>query len=290
VTTTTEDLMKQFIEERQYCKNVTRSTIEYYWKVWRNWQPYLPVNCEDITKPALVKALKGLTDKGTLCPTSINIYLRGLNAFLKWLFIEGHLPKHIRLSLLKTEKKITQVFTEDAVRHIMAYKPKSQWAKRIQAMTVLIVDVGARINEVLTLTRSQVNLENRLVLLKGKGRKERLVPISPECRKFLYVWMRSHEHDLIFATKTGTQMSHTNSSRDFKKLCEAVGIKGVRCNWHTLRHTFATHYLRKGGDLLRLQASLGHSQLSMTQRYVHIATADLAAVHDGLSLVGTANR
>ena len=287
---TLDMLMTKFIEDRMYCKNVTPATIEYYHKVWKNWHPHLPQTIEGLNRPVLKDALKGLTNRGGLSPVTINIYLRGLNAFLKWLHLEGHTPTLLHLAQIRTEKKAMVVFSEDQVRRVVEYRPKHLWAKRAHALTIFIIDTGARINEALTLTRDQLDLDNMLVLLKGKGRKERIVPISPECRKVVWQWMKTHQHHLVFATSTGTAMSHTNSSRDFKKLCTSLRIEGVRCSWHTLRHTFATHYIKRGGDVFRLKQSLGHSSLAVTQRYVTISTDDLSSVHNRLSLIGTATR
>jgi integrase/recombinase XerD len=142
-----------------------------------------------------------------------------------------------------------------------------------------------RINEALTLERSAVDLDALLIRVLGKGEKQRLVPISLEGRKILYRWLTRHEHRLVFPTYRGTSCKHRNLLTAFKRVCKALGIEGPRTSFHTLRHSFAVNYIRKGGDVFRLQRILGHSTLEMTRRYVNLQTADLQAVHDKLSLL-----
>ena len=83
------------------------------------------------------------------------------------------------------------------------------------------------------------------------------------------------------------RLTRRNLLRDLKHLGRDLGIAGVRFSFHTLRHTFAVNYIRKGGDVFRLQRILGHSTLEMTRRYVNLQTEDLQAVHNKLSLLSS---
>jgi integrase/recombinase XerD len=96
--------------------------------------------------------------------------------------------------------------------------------------------------------------------------------------------------DLLFFAGQGERMVQRNALRDFKTLCKHCGVIGVRCSFHTARHSFAVAYLRNGGDVFRLQRILGHSKLEMTRRYVNLKTEDLQAVHQRLSLLAQASR
>ena len=150
---------------------------------------------------------------------------------------------------------------------------------------MVMLDSGLRISEALGLTGKSVDFENLVIKVKGKGGKERLVPMSPELRKNLYRYAKDKE-GLLFVTRTKTPVSVQNFQRDFKVLCGAIGIKGVRCSPHTLRHSFAVNYLRAGGNLEYLRRILGHSSLSTTQKYLRaLGVEDLLKVHDGLSLL-----
>jgi site-specific recombinase XerD len=147
----------------------------------------------------------------------------------------------------------------------------------------------------LTRTEDDVDFDNLIIKVKGKGGKHRLVPMSLELRKVLFRWRQksldhlSHHSGLMFPTKYGTQLRARDSLRDFKKLCRKLRITGVRCSPHTLRHTFAVNYLRAGGNLFYLSKILGHSSVKTTERYLQsLQVEDLQAVHDRLSLLAKA--
>ena len=100
--------------------------------------------------------------------------------------------------------------------------------------------------------REQVDLENLLVTVKGKGQKHRVVPISLELRKVLYRWLTRNDFDLVFPTQNGGRQTQRNILRDLKLLGRKLTLTGVRVSFHTFRHTFAVNYLRAGGNLFYL--------------------------------------
>jgi site-specific recombinase XerD len=83
----------------------------------------------------------------------------------------------------------------------------------------------------------------------------------------------------VFCTQRGHMLGYRNMLRGFKLLAERLGINGVRVSFHTLKHTFAVNYVRHGGNVLYLQRALGHTDLSMTKRYVNLQTEDLKKMH-----------
>jgi integrase/recombinase XerD len=220
-----------------------------------------------------------------ISPISCNTYTCGVNAYLRWLYDEGHISEQLSIPRLKVEQKILQTFSQAHVNKLLAWKPRRFGQHRLHALVCLLLDTGLRIAEALMLVRDNIDLENMIVKVKGKGEKHRVVPMSFELRRILYRWLRKHQFDLVFPTRNGTQTTHRNNLREFKRLGKRLGISGVRVSFHTLRHTFATAYLRNGGDVFRLQRILGHSTLEMTRRYVNLQTQDLQAVHNKLSLL-----
>jgi integrase/recombinase XerD len=156
----------------------------------------------------------------------------------------------------------------------------------LYALIVFIIDTGCRIDECLSLKRSGVDIDNFLVTVRGKGNKERIIPISRECRRVLYRFIDKHNFDLVFPTRQGAKYSYRNSVRDFKDLCKELGITDVRTSWHTLRHGFAINHVRQGGDVFSLQRMMGHSSLDVTKRYVNLTEDDLKLVHKKTSILG----
>lgn len=125
-------------------------------------------------------------------------------------------------------------------------------------MLLLLIDTGVRVEEALTLKKSEVDLNSLVFKVLGRRGKERIVPFSLELRKVLYRFITSHKHELIFPTKQGAQLSYRNVLRDFKILGDKLGITGVRVSPHTLRHPFAYNYIKHGGNVLYLQRIPGH--------------------------------
>jgi integrase/recombinase XerD len=151
-----------------------------------------------------------------------------------------------------------------------------------------MLDTGCRVSEALTLRVSAIDFDNLLLLLDGKGKRQRLVPISVELRKALYRFIASQEaqpNDLVFATRTGTLWSRRNVLRSVKRVCRGMGFDPPARTVHAFRHTFSVNYLRRGGSVFHLQKTLGHTTLEMSRRYANLDTSDLQAAHPRLSLL-----
>jgi integrase/recombinase XerD len=211
---------------------------------------------------------------------SVNSYLRSVNAFWRWQKKDWRIPR------LREEQKILATFSPPHVAKLIHWKAvgRNQTRARIAALTAL--DTGLRVNELLCLTRLDVDLENLVLRVKGKGNKHRLVPMSIELRKLLYRHLALQKHAIVFCTRDGGKLTQRNLLRDFKVGCEKLGIAGVRCSFHTLRHTFAVGYLRAGGNLFYLSRILGHTSVKTTEKYLQsLGVEDLQAVHDRLTLL-----
>jgi integrase/recombinase XerD len=157
-------------------------------------------------------------------------------------------------------------------------------------LVLTFLDTGCRIEEVLTAKVAALDLANMLLTVTGKGRRERKVPFSSQLRKALFQFTQQTtkagtRSDLIFSVRSGTRLSYWNTHRDIRRFCARLGICGPRIAPHTFRHTFATNYLRQGGDIVRLSMVLGHTQITTTQRYLHLLTEDLSASHQKVSIL-----
>jgi site-specific recombinase XerD len=155
-------------------------------------------------------------------------------------------------------------------------------------LILFLLDTGCRISEALTLRVRDLDMDNMLVTLDGKGRKQRVVPFSFELRKALFRFLRDFGRKvdaLLFATRTETLIGRRNVLRAVKNLCKQLGFNPPSRTLHAFRHSFAVNYLRRGGSVFHLQKVLGHSTLEMTRRYANLMTEDLQAVHERVSLL-----
>jgi site-specific recombinase XerD len=123
------------------------------------------------------------------------------------------------------------------------------------------------------------------VTVTGKGNKSRTIPFSLELRKHLFKLQKESKFDLVFCNRDGGVLGRRNVLRDVKLLCKKLRVKIPERSLHAFRHSFALHYIQKSGSPFLLQKALGHTTLDMTKRYVNLSTADLAAVHQKLSLL-----
>lgn len=261
-----------FIRERRYLLNVSVRTLDWYANCFSAWKRYAT---GDDPKAFVVNMRQA-----GVKPVSCNTFICGMNAYFRWA------NEPIKIGKLKDEQRIVQTFPSEAVKRLIAHRPKGANESRAHIVACTILDCGLRISEALSLTKLALDFDNLIIKVQGKGNKERLVPMSAELRKLLWRWTSRHDGLLVFATRKGTRVGLRNLERDFWVLCNRLGIKGVRCSPHTLRHTFAVNYLRSGGNAFYLQRMLGHSTLEMTNLYVRsLGIEDLKAVHNGLSIL-----
>jgi integrase/recombinase XerD len=146
-----------------------------------------------------------------------------------------------------------------------------------------LLDTGTRIDEALSLSVREVDMDNLILTVKGKGDKERKIPFSFELRKTIFRYLKLHDSDLLFCTRDGHRLGRRDVLRDFKLLCRKLGFEPPPRTLHAIRHTFATEYIRRGGSQFMLMKVLGHTSLEMTKKYVNFQTDDLQAVHNRLS-------
>jgi integrase/recombinase XerD len=289
--------IERFIQERRYLKGVSPATEEWYRYSFKAFSPVLDTphknsmgfKCAVASRIATLRETPSPNSGRRCSAVTVNTYLRCLKAFLRWCHEEKLIDEPIRLAWLKEPSKILPTFSPEQIKRLIEYRPTSPSGRRLHMMALVAIDTGLRIAELLSLMRSGVDLDNLVLRVMGKGAKERLVPISLDLRKRLYRYLSSHTAvpgSLVFATKYDGQLSQRDVLRDFKKLAKRAGLDsgGVRCSFHTLRHTFAVSYLRSGGNLYFLQRILGHSSLATTEKYLRsLGVADLQAVHDRLS-------
>jgi integrase/recombinase XerD len=277
--------IEQFIQERQYLQNATPRTIESY----RYCLKFLPE--ENPSQVQLHEMVMGLRQSGHK-ETGVNVVIRTVNGYLHWASGNdgrcGAGCRHPKLRKLKEPTLVMPTFTASQISTLVNYRPKGAYHKRLHLLVLLLLDTGCRISEALGVRVADVDLDNMLVKLDGKGRKQRIVPYSVELRRYLFKAIQKlHPECLVFSTRRGTMMQKDNALRAVKSLCRELGFEPPARTLHAFRHTFAVNYIRRGGSLFHLQRSLGHTTLEMTRKYVNLTTDDLTAVHQRVSLLHT---
>jgi site-specific recombinase XerD len=260
----------EFIRERTYLHNVSPATVEWY-KHSLKW-----LRSESPSKRDLQDSVMRMLEKG-LKATGCNSAIRAINAYLKW---SGSTE---RVLYLKEDQRILPTFNLRQVALLTRWKPKSVYEHRLHAIVLTLFDTGCRIDEVLSLKTSDVDMDSLLLTVTGKGRKQRRIPFSFQLRRVLNRY--TDTDGLLFRTRDGRKLGRRNVLRDVKRLCRTLSFVPPERTLHACRHTFAVNYLRKGGSVFHLQKVLGHSSLEMTRRYANLMTEDLQAIHQRVSLL-----
>ena len=265
----------EFIRERQFLSNVTPATLEWYKHSFK-W-----LRTESPSEHELKDAVLRMREKG-LKATGCNSAIRAINAYLKWSGSPLKVPE------LKEPQLILPTFSERQVSLLVKWKPRGFYQRRLHLLVLFLLDTGCRISEALALRVREIDLDNLLVTLDGKGRKQRLVPFSFELRRVLFRFVTDYSRKpdlLLLACRNETVLGRRVMLRDVKRHCHRLGFDPPARTLHAFRHTFAVNYLRRGGGVFHLQKVLGHSTLEMTRRYANLMTEDLQAVHERVSLL-----
>jgi len=284
---------EQFIRERQYLTNVSPATLEWYKHSFR-W-----LRTDSPTEDELKDAVLRMREKG-LKATGCNSAIRAINAYLHWNTHGAELKcspacKHRRILQLKEPQLVLPTFTTAQITRLVNWRPKSKvfWQRRVHLLVLLLLDTGARVGEALNVRVREIDFDNLLLTLDGKGRKQRLVPFSFELRRAMFRYIADFQRKpdgILLATQNETKLGRRVMLRTVKNLCQRLGFQPPARTLHAFRHTFAVNYLRRGGSVFHLQKVLGHSTLEMTRRYANLVTADLQAVHERVSLLSARER
>lgn len=193
----------------------------------------------------------------------------------------------------KLDKKLPCSLTYDQVTYLFEQPDTTNYlGYRDRAILELFYSSGLRVSELVALNRQDFDPVNLTVKLRGKGKKERLIPITRNAAHWIKTYLdnpdRYHDckdhsaevdHHAVFLNKKGTRLSARSVDRNFEAYIKQSGLAG-RATPHTIRHTIATHWLENGMDLKTIQVLLGHSSLSTTTIYTQVSTKLKTKVYD----------
>jgi len=222
-------------------------------------------------------------------PRSLSRYLSGFRQFYRWLLRDGRISEDptALIESPKLGRGLPKALSEQRVTALLEAPPvETPLGLRDRTMLELMYASGLRVSELVGLELASVNLNQGVVRIMGKGGKERLVPLGEEAMSWLQRYLRDARPELmggqssplVFVTARKSGMTRQAFWYAIRKYALAAGI-GQAVSPHMLRHSFATHLLNHGADLRVVQLLLGHSDLSTTQIYTHIAREGLKQLH-----------
>jgi integrase/recombinase XerD len=226
----------------------------------------------------------------TLRASSQARYISTLRRFYRYLLARGRISVDptLRVAMPVKPSRLPKVLSEAQVEALLAApQTDASLGLRDRAMLETLYATGLRVSELVAMKLHEVNFEMGVVRVFGKGSKERLVPLGEEAIDWLRRYLadaRPHllggrqSHDL-FVTARGAAMTRQAFWYLIKRYALLAGIEPARLSPHVMRHAFATHLLNHGADLRVVQLLLGHSDISTTQIYTHIARERLKSLH-----------
>lgn len=240
-------------------------------------------------KPDIERYLVQWTEMGAN-PRSLARFLSALRRFCRLMIAEGRLREDPTLDLMRPRqgRPLPKDLSEADVEALLAApETTSMTGLRDRVMLEVLYACGLRVSELVGLTVDEPNLRAGFLRVRGKGGKERLVPLGEVARDWLLEYLRSARPELVrgnptdalFPSRQGGFMTRQNFWYAIKGYARQAGIERP-LSPHTLRHAFATHLLNHGADLRVVQMLLGHSDLATTQIYTHVARARLQALHE----------
>lgn len=223
-------------------------------------------------------------------PRSLARYLSAYRQFYRWLVREGKIGSDpvALIESPKTGRGLPKALSEEQVESLLAAPDTgTTLGLRDKAMLELMYATGLRVSELVGLELSNINLNQGVVRVIGKGRKERLVPIGDEAHESLKIYLsgarpemlQGVQTDSVFVTTRKSGMTRQAFWYMVRRYAVVCGVSR-KLSPHMLRHSFATHLLNHGADLRVVQLLLGHSDLSTTQIYTHIAREGLKRMHE----------
>ncbi|MFT5676384.1 MAG: integrase/recombinase XerD [Paraglaciecola sp.] len=280
--------VEQFIDAIWLEKGLSENTLSAYRSDLLKFAEFLQSQ-EDLTHISEVGSeqinyyLASRYDSG-LSERSTSRFLSSLRSFMNYL-LQQNIREDDPVSLLQNPKlrqTLPKTLSEEQVEDLLdAPQTGDPIQFRDKAMLEVLYATGLRVSELIGLRLDQISLQQGVVRVFGKGNKERLVPLGEEAIEWVSAFLKQgrglllkSESDVVFPSKRGVMMTRQTFWHRIKLYSKIAGIQGD-LSPHTLRHAFATHLLNHGADLRVVQMLLGHSDLSTTQIYTHVATERL---------------
>ena len=275
-------VLKQYSAYLLLERGLSNNTREGYLNDVKKLLNYLNENnlsLKDVSLDHLHNFIATLHDLGISSRSQARI-ISGIKSFFRFLKLENHIDTNPTLLLEspRVGRKLPEVLSiEEIDEMISCIDLSANEGQRNRAIIETLYSCGLRVSELINLEINKIFLEEEYIVIKGKGNKERIVPISPtaihEIKLYLddrrHLDIKSGEENILFLNRRGRRLTRVMIFYIIKQLAELANIR-KEISPHTLRHSFATHLLEGGANLRAIQQMLGHESISTTEIYIHI--------------------
>jgi len=286
-----EELVDQFLDAIWMERGLAANTLGAYradLMTLRRGLSEHDIQIEQAEKADLLEFIARRVESGAK-PRSTARQLSSFRRFFRYIMREGlrDTDPTADIEMPRIGRSLPKSLTEDEVDGLLhAPNTDEPLGHRDRAMLELLYATGLRVSELINLKQSQVNFNQGVLRIVGKGDRERLIPLGDESQRWLREFidgprmeiLLERQTDYLFPTRRGDRMTRQAFWHIIKRYAQKSGI-GKKLSPHSLRHAFATHLLNHGADLRVVQLLLGHSDLSTTQIYTHVARERLKDLH-----------
>ncbi|MDY4032232.1 MAG: tyrosine-type recombinase/integrase [Pyramidobacter sp.] len=273
--------------ERGQSKN-TAETYRRGLALWRAYCEEAGLDPLDVAQETLSSFIHALKSQGR-ASSSIQLIVAGLRSWVKFRVLNGDLPMDTWIPVLPAKsKKLPKILTEGEIQRILnACDGPSYYDCRDRTALETLANCGIRASELCGLKVGSLNLDDKNLIVLGKGSKERQVPFAEDLKRQFQVYLQKRQEFLdgdetekmLFLSSRREPLSRVDLWRIVQKRGKMASVPEERLFPHVLRHSIATHLLRRGMDLRTLQEFLGHSSIATTEKYLHF-DLELRDVYD----------
>ena len=286
-----ERLIEEFLDALWLEKGLsphTRSAYRTDLLAFARWLEGRGLTLENLGRDAVLDHLGWRLSEGYQARSTAR-FLSGLRSFYKYAVREGRIVEDptLLVSMPQLGAPLPKSLSEADVEALLAAPDtEDTLGLRDRTMLEVLYATGLRVTELISLTLDEINLREGSLRVFGKGSKERLIPLGEEAIAWLEDYLKTarplllggQPGDILFPSQRGTPMTRQTFWHRIKLHAQVAGIR-TSLSPHTLRHAFATHLLNHGADLRTVQMLLGHTSLSTTQIYTHVARVRLQQLH-----------
>ncbi|MGQ9810082.1 MAG: tyrosine recombinase XerC [bacterium] len=293
-----EKSIKRFILHLRLERNFSENTVTAYERDLNQFRDFLAaelglhkVKTSQITRLATRHFLAHLHSIGAK-PATMRRKLAAIKSYLRYLCMREKMKINpaVGIRVARREKRLPSFLTESDMSRLMEIsKGNGFLGTRDQAMLEMFYSTGIRLTELHGLSVADIDLFGETVKVRGKGRRERILPLGKLASRALGSYLKQraeflsrlgrHEEPAVFINKFGRRLSRRGIQRVIRIWLARAGASG-KLSPHVIRHTFATHMLERGADLRAVQELLGHASLTSTQIYTHVTTERLKQVYN----------
>jgi integrase/recombinase XerC len=280
------DYIEEFLRYLELEKGVSAHTLRAYRKDLTDFIAHVNTEPEKIDMLDVRGFIAEQIRKG-LNKTTVSRRLSSVRSFFRFLYREGYMKSNPAklVSSPRLPKLLPKFLSVDDAFSLVEKPEGIGFAPaRDRAILELLYSSGLRVGELAGLNVEDINIREALVKARGKGKKERIVPIGSKALDAIKTYLVERillksKEKAVFLNRLGTRLTDRGVRRIVVKYARAIAINGS-IGPHTLRHSFASHLLQGGADLRVIQELLGHVSLSTTQKYTHLDVAHLMDVYD----------